>query len=60
MLGTLTGDRLKLTALDNRDWRFVVRTIEGTVRGDTIRVQLSGGLPTNDPGTRVFVRGAAP
>lgn len=60
VLGTLTGDRVRLHALDDRDARFIVRTIEGTLRGDTLRAQVAGQIPTNDPGVRVFVRQPAP
>jgi hypothetical protein len=60
MLGTLRGDQLRLSAVDNRDWRFLVRAIEGTVRGDTIVARVTGQVSTNDPGTRVFVRQTTP
>jgi hypothetical protein len=60
VLGTLTGDRLRLSARDFGDWRFTHRTIDGTVRGDTIRAQLAGLLPPSDAGARVYVRSAQP
>jgi len=55
-LGTLTGDRLQLRALDPQDYHRVVRTIDGTVRGDTISAHVMGVIATNDTGDRVFVR----
>jgi hypothetical protein len=59
-LGTIAGDRVRLRALDPQDYRRVFRTIEGTIRGDTIFAQVAGLVSTNDPGTRVFVKRPAP
>ena len=59
-LGTITGDRVHLRSLDPQDYRRVLRTIEGTIRGDTIFAQVAGLVSTNDPGTRVFVRTPIP
>jgi len=57
-LGTVVGDHIRMRALDPQDYRRVIRTIDGTVRGDTIFAQVSGLVSTNDPGTRVFIKNA--
>ncbi|AHG90366.1 Protein of unknown function DUF4249 [Gemmatirosa kalamazoonensis] len=59
-LGTLQGDELHLRTLDPQDYRRVLRTIDGVVRNDTIFARVAGLVSTNDPGTRVFVKRAAP
>jgi len=55
-LGTLVGDQLHLRALDAQDYHRVIRIIDGTVRGDTIRARVTGVVTTNDTGEREFVR----
>ena len=57
-LGTLQGDQIHLRTLDPQDPRRVLRTIDGTVRNDTIYAQVTGLVSTNDPGTRVFIKNA--
>jgi hypothetical protein len=60
VVGTLEGDHLRLKSVDRNDLRYIFRTMDGTLRGDTIRVALAGLLTGNDPRTRVFVRGPSP
>jgi hypothetical protein len=60
VVGTLAGSRLRLHAVTADDARFVFRTMDGTVRGDTITMTLGGAVAPNDPGTRRFVRVRAP
>jgi hypothetical protein len=56
VVGTLEGNRLRLHAITSDDVRFVFRTLDGTVAGDTISITLGGAVAPNDPGTRRFVR----
>ena len=56
VLGTLQGDQLHLRALDPQDSRRIIRSIDGTLRGDTIVARVTGLVSGNDPGTRMFVR----
>jgi hypothetical protein len=60
VVGTLEGEHLRLRAVDRNDVRYIFRTMDGTLRGDTIRVALTGQLSADDPRTRVFVRGPSP
>jgi hypothetical protein len=56
VLGTLDGTRLRLRVIQRNDARFVFRTLDGTVRGDTITLTVGGAVTPDDPKTRVFVR----
>jgi hypothetical protein len=56
VLGTLDGARLRLRVIQRNDSRFVFRTLEGTVNGDTLSLTVSGAVTPDDPRTRVFVR----
>jgi hypothetical protein len=60
VVGTLEGGRLRLHAVTADDARFVFRTMDGTVQGDTITMVLGGAVASNDPGTRRFVKTRAP
>ena len=60
VLGTLDGTRVRLRALEAGDARLVNRTLEGEVRGDSLILQLAGGLLAGDNGRRVFVRERLP
>jgi hypothetical protein len=60
VVGTLEGNRLRLHAITSDDVRFVFRTMDGTVAGDTISMTLGGAVATNDPGTRRFVKVRTP
>ena len=60
VVGTLEGNRLRLRAVQAEDARFVFRTMDGTVQGDTITLVLGGAVASNDPGTRRFVKVRTP
>jgi hypothetical protein len=60
VVGTLEGNRLRLRAVNADDVRFVFRTMDGTVEGDTITIMLGGAVASNDPGTRRFVKVRTP
>jgi hypothetical protein len=54
--GSLQGDRLALRAFLNQDTRQVFRELVGTVRGDTLFMQVTRSLMPGDDGRRVFVK----
>ncbi len=60
LIGTLTGETIRLRAIDNRDTRYTYAVLEGTLRGDTVRVKVTGQIPTNDPGNRTFIKSRPP
>jgi hypothetical protein len=58
VLGTLEGEHARLRAVFRNDARYIFRTMDGTLRGDTLQVTLGGQLPGDDSRQRTFVRTA--
>jgi hypothetical protein len=58
VVGTVVGGQVRLRAVVRDDVRFVFRTLDGTVRGDTLVITLGGAVAPNDDGKRAFGRAA--